>query len=773
MTIEKIDTKLAHEAIVKLLTLLIQSSHEFLNKLSLEELEQTIISETKRVFGADAAWLLIYETADKTLKMRRYWGPCEDHFSCLSIKPSASAAGKVFLDQQPEIVFAKPVKADKVFDKDTSAEPVPVLVSFPITIEGWQIGVLGFSSKKFTAMNLSEAEIKFVVSIFASQVASAIKITMLFEKGKEAEHKLKNSIRSLQMLNEIGLDLIKDLNLPVIIRKVARYTAEILNADAAVICLGNKECTAVEKVYSYNMPPGIEEIILSGKSIEHAVFEYPRRVLTNDYPNHSWAMPELISAGLKSMILIPVISRGRVFATLEVVSFRDEIGFTEDNFDELEFVSRQMAIAIENARLYHDQLRIRKELEDYAQRLRMLNDFSQRITRETEPLKMVGKLVESARELLNCTAAIATLFKEGEWQNPTVAWSLANTNAFIQENPDIRPMIFRGLFNEWIGTEKPVRLSKDSGYLNHIIIPKGHLEIRGLLSVPMHDSEGNFMGQVILTGKKDGSNFSDTDEELLVALCAQVAIGIEKAQLYEQEHSIAETLQQAILAMPKSLPGVEVGIVYESAAEATKVGGDFYDLFELGDGRIGILIGDVSGKGLEAATITSMVKSTIRAFAYKGLSPSSVLDEANRVICRQLTPNQFVTMVYGVLDLESGKLIACRAGHPEIIIWDKDKCTFCSLESNVPIGVFSDAKYTESVVDLSAGQGIILYTDGLSEVRSEGRFLGDDELIDSLNKIIPGKDPQQIAVDLVSMVKDYTSGKPQDDIAIVALRLKK
>ncbi|MHB8841746.1 MAG: PP2C family protein-serine/threonine phosphatase, partial [Candidatus Aquicultor sp.] len=271
--------------------------------------------------------------------------------------------------------------------------------------------------------------------------------------------------------------------------------------------------------------------------------------------------------------------------------------------------------------------------------------------------------------------------------------------------------------------------------------------------------------------KKDGSNLTESDEELLVALCAQVAIGIERAEAYEREHGIAETLQQAILTAPIHLPGVEIGTIYESAAEVAKVGGDFYDLFELGDGTVGILIGDVSGKGLEAATITSMVKSTIRAFAYKGLSPAHILTEANRVICRQLGLNQFVTMMYGTLDPGTGRMIVSRAGHPEIIIWVKNKCVFCCDESNLPLGVLEDIVYEQSEIILSKGDGVILYTDGLTEARRKNQLLGEDVMIEELNKIIRGKGSQEVALGLVNIAKDFVSGKPQDDIAVVVLKL--
>jgi serine phosphatase RsbU (regulator of sigma subunit) len=271
--------------------------------------------------------------------------------------------------------------------------------------------------------------------------------------------------------------------------------------------------------------------------------------------------------------------------------------------------------------------------------------------------------------------------------------------------------------------------------------------------------------------KRGDIPFTKTDEELLVALCSQVSVAIEKAEAYERQHRIAETLQQAILAVPTHLPGVEVGIAYESAAEAAKVGGDFYDLFELGAGRIGVLIGDVSGKGLEAATTTSMVKSTIRAFAYTGLEPGEVLSEANKVICEQLRYSQFVTMTFAIIDLEQRTLFKSRAGHPEAIIGRDQCCQACESESNLPLGIMSDVVFEQNEMKLLDGDMLVLYTDGLIEAKCDREILGDESMLDRLNQIFPGKGAQELASEMANIAKDFAGSRLEDDMAIVTLKL--
>ncbi len=776
MVVEKYgtsDMNDANQAFVELLSLLIESAQVISGELLVKDLGNIIVNEARRIFGANAVWLLIYDPADGLLKMDHYWGPGKEMFGGFSVKPGVGIPGKVFTEQNPKIILKAYSQLVSVSSKKVSDEEMPVLAAFPLTVGDRRIGVFGISSEKIGRVGLLEPEIDFLVSAFANHIAIAIDTANLFEEKKEIELELKNSVRNLQMLNEIGTYLIKDLSLSTVMQKVALYIAEITGSDAAVICIENEGGTPLEPVYSYNISPAINEILMRAKKFGPlAHLENSDGVIINDCSNQPWAFRELIDTGVVGIALVPAMLRGKMLATISVVNFSKERKYTEEDLEKLQLISRQLAIAIENASLYQEQVEVRTRMESYANQLKMLNDFAQSINKETVTRKMADKLADAARALLDCSYASVLLYSEAGDSFLAFSWLDGESKHSKVIDFNLSLNTHDSLYGEIYRTKKPIRLTNTYGHPAGLGIPQGQFPARGLLGAPLICSKGDFLGQIMVTDKRDGSDFTKTDEELLVALCSQVAIGIEKALLYEQEHNVAEFLQQAILAIPKELPGVEVGITYESAAEVAKVGGDFYDLFDLGGGRIGILIGDVSGKGLEAATITSMVKSTIRAFAYKGHSPALVLSEANKVISWQLDPNQFVTMVYGVLDIGTGKLTFSRAGHPELIVWHKEGCSYHKVESNLPIGIFDEVIYDENEVELSAGDGIILYTDGLIETRFKDQLLGDDILIKELNQITPGKTPQEVAFELVNMVKKYTSGKPQDDMAVVIFKVK-
>jgi serine phosphatase RsbU (regulator of sigma subunit) len=735
-----------------------------------EEVETIVIEEVKRIFDAGAAWILVHDYRDEQLKMRRYWGPEKHLFEDCSIKVGVGIAGKVFASQESEIISTPASHPASMFYKKPISSQVPAIAMYPLIAGRNNLGILGFSSSTFFHEDFTEFPID-IAETFVEFASAAFERAVLFEYKLSSERELRSGIKSLQVLNEIGMDLVSDLDIAAIIDKVVRYAAEILDADAAVVNIADKMETTSDSVYFYNMPSGTAGLLKARGTLARGVFENPRQVLINDYSSYPGAIDEFVQAGLSSVIMVPVISKNTVLATLSAISFNSERCFSVDEFGQLELVARHVAIAIENAILYNEQIRTRRQIETYAGQLRLLNEASQIISREKGPINMAVQLAKSSQPLLDCSAATVLLVRTGADKGPVITWSTRDDNfgTIIATGLDIATL--GGLYGEMYQTKRPIRLDDVENDPRSRGLPSGHMELDGLLGAPLLDSNNEFIGQVMLTGKSGDGSFTKTDEELLVALCAQVSVAIEKAEAYERQHRIAETLQQAILAVPTHLPGVEVGIAYESAAEAAKVGGDFYDLFELGAGRIGVLIGDVSGKGLEAATITSMVKSTIRAFAYTGLEPSAVLTEANKVICEQLRYSQFVTMTFGIIDIEQRMLFKSRAGHPEAILGRNQCFKACESESNLPLGILSDVIYVQNEFPLLDGDMLVLYTDGLIEAKCDHKILGDEYMLDRLNQIVPGKGAQELASEMVTIAKDFTGSRLEDDIAIVTLKL--
>lgn len=248
------------------------------------------------------------------------------------------------------------------------------------------------------------------------------------------------------------------------------------------------------------------------------------------------------------------------------------------------------------------------------------------------------------------------------------------------------------------------------------------------------------------------------------------ALAAENAHRYEAEHRVAEVLQEALLALPKSVTGVEFAARYASAADNARVGGDFYDLFEIEDERIGILIGDVSGKGLEAATLTSIVRNSVRMRAMDGLTPAETMTKTNDAFFALTSSETFVTAFFATLDTRDGTLTYVGAGHPPAMIKRTDGQVGLLGESESLLGAFLGTHFEDHLVLLSPGDVLVAYTDGVIEARDGGALYGQERLRDLLAGLADGTGPEGVAEAVYRDVVEYSGGVTHDDVAILALR---
>ncbi len=242
----------------------------------------------------------------------------------------------------------------------------------------------------------------------------------------------------------------------------------------------------------------------------------------------------------------------------------------------------------------------------------------------------------------------------------------------------------------------------------------------------------------------------------------------ENERLYRQQLDIAENLQLALLNIPSEIGRVNLGHLYRSATEAARVGGDFYDAFPAKGGHIAVLIGDVSGHGIQAARTATLVKDVVHAFTHQSLRAHEVLRRTNGLLVEKDLPG-FVTLFLGILDGESGVFRYCSAGHPEALLRRVSGDIEILGAGSSPLGVYPEAVWKSGQVELEAGDLLLLYTDGVLEARREGEFFGEQRLQDILSRehITAEGLPQQV----LDKVLAFSGGTLTDDIAILALSL--
>ena len=249
-------------------------------------------------------------------------------------------------------------------------------------------------------------------------------------------------------------------------------------------------------------------------------------------------------------------------------------------------------------------------------------------------------------------------------------------------------------------------------------------------------------------------------------------LAMENSRLHEAEHRIAETLQEAILAVPNDVLAVDYHVRYVSATEHARVGGDFYDLFQIDERSVGVVVGDVSGKGVEAASLTAMVRNVIRATALDCVTPAAVMAKTNDVV-EHFTENEtFVTAFFASLDTKTGRLRFVGAGHPPLMIRRSGGLTEALPSSSPLLGAFPHIAYSEDAATLGPGDMLFLYTDGLTEARSPGReFYGERRLMDVLSRLADDVGPKSMVDAVFDDVTSFTGSRPGDDMALVAVRL--
>jgi serine phosphatase RsbU (regulator of sigma subunit) len=251
-------------------------------------------------------------------------------------------------------------------------------------------------------------------------------------------------------------------------------------------------------------------------------------------------------------------------------------------------------------------------------------------------------------------------------------------------------------------------------------------------------------------------------------IAQQAALAIDNARLYQQQKLFAETMQQSLLPREKpSVAGLEVGAVYESAAQVD-VGGDVYDFLELRDGRLAVVLGDVTGHGIDATADMAMAKFVFRSLAREHSEPSAFLAAANEVVVGEIAIGKFITMAYVTID-PGGEVLCASAGHPEPRLVAPDGTVTGLACGGLALGIDAPQTYEQVSAQLAPGGAVVLYTDGVIESRA-GRELFGAERLDELLAATVGRPAQKIADEVLAACRGFAGGDLPDDCAIVVLR---
>jgi serine phosphatase RsbU (regulator of sigma subunit)/anti-sigma regulatory factor (Ser/Thr protein kinase) len=373
---------------------------------------------------------------------------------------------------------------------------------------------------------------------------------------------------------------------------------------------------------------------------------------------------------------------------------------------------------------------------------------------------LLAELLERIAEILHSDTAAFLLMDEEA--GVVVAKAAKGIEEEVEQG--VRIPVGKGFAGRVAAERRPIVIPDvDHSYvLNPILREKG---IRSLLGVPLL-VEGRVLG-VLHVGSLTPRDFTERDRDLLQLAGDRAAMAIEHAQLYEQRR-VAEALQRTLLPQDiAGIAGLEVAARYLPAAEAASLGGDWYDVFPLTGGQIGVAIGDVVGRGLPAAALMAQLRTALRAYAFDGHAPSHVVDRLNRILA-YLSPATMTTAGYLVLDLEHEKVRMVSAGHPPpLVVPPEGEAYFLPLTGGVALGASRASRYDERECPLPSGSTLVVYTDGVIEVRGESLDEGLERL-----RLIASRGIRDVNELCDTVIREMVAdGRPADDVAILVARV--
>jgi serine phosphatase RsbU (regulator of sigma subunit) len=478
--------------------------------------------------------------------------------------------------------------------------------------------------------------------------------------------------------------------------------------------------------------------------------------------------------GIGSALAVPLIARGEVVGLLAAFpAGRPAAGEHETAL--LSALAGQLAVAVQNAQLHEQATRLGEEREAAlaaeraaARRLRALYEISRSFAQSLSLEETLSALARTVADVLDLDAAVVAMPDERRDQLLPRAIHVRDS----QLDEAIRAILFQPqpfglrnvqqLFRERLG----FRVTSGDGFLPQLapFLEKGWTAAILPIALPTE-----VLASLGIFSFRPGLPLGDETIEAAEAIATQAALAIENARLYQQQKQFADTMQRSLL--PHSRPvvaGLEVGEVYESSARV-EVGGDVYDFLALDDGRLAVVLGDVTGHGVDATADMAMAKFVFRSLAREHPEPAEFLAAANEVICSEIGPGKFISMSYVVVDGIRGSIAGASAGHPSPRIVRPDGSTQALEAHGLVLGIDGGQEYAESHAELPPGASLVLYTDGVVEARRDGELYGDERL-DALLAAQHGLPARALAAAVAEEARGFAGGDLSDDLAVVVIR---
>src|SRR5713226_3201828 len=553
------------------------------------------------------------------------------------------------------------------------------------------------------------------------------------------------------------------LDLDTTLRRVAELVRKVIDYEIFAILLVNEKAQDLRIRFQVGYAREIAERIKVkiGQGVTGIAAQRREAVLVDDVSRH----PEYISvvAGVRSELAVPLIVKNRVIGVLNLEA--QEAGrFSEEHKRLLTLIASRMAVGIENARLYTRTTR-------QARTLVLLNEIARELTSILNVDELLKRIAELLSRLIDYQM-FSILLVDAAGEKLQHRFSLR-----FQENIQLKHDISlgKGVVGYAVQHREAVLVpdvSKDPRYI--LLNP----ETRSELAVPLIYKD-KVIGVLDLEHTRRGY-FTEDHKRTVITLAAQIAIAIENARLYERisqeeqrlerDLSLARELQFRLL--PHALPKLGNLDVAAKFKPARAIGGDLYDFVDYSQSRLGMVIGDVSGKGAPAAIYAALVSGILRSHAPIEPGPAEMLRAVNFSLGERRIDGQFVSLIYAVWDDESRSLQVANSGLPRPLYCHDGKIEVIEA-TGLPLGLFDDAEYDEFTFKAKPGELFVFFSDGILDARNRAGDMFGRSRVETIVAGCAEISADCVVKSLFKAVTEHAGGEEAfDDETVVAIKVK-
>jgi PAS domain S-box-containing protein len=472
---------------------------------------------------------------------------------------------------------------------------------------------------------------------------------------------------------------------------------------------------------------------------------------------------------------LPMLAAGRVIGAIGL-SFENDRAFPDIEREHLLTMAGQVAVALERARLYEEAERARLAAHRANERLMFLSNATQLLAGSLDYDQTVSTLARLCVPGFADWVEVDLLEPGGEIRQLVVVhedpqqleYARAIRDRFPPNLDDARGLssVLRTGLSEFYPEITDELLEQAPAEKQEIA---RNLQLSSVMIVPL-EVRGAILGAMTLAYAESGRQYEEPDLRMAESLGRRAAIAIDNSRIYHDRDHMARTLQRSLLPpeLPQ-IPGAQMAARYEPFGDGHEVGGDFYDAFKVSGDEWGIVIGDVCGKGAEAAAVMGIARFTTRAIAMSERRPSALLTRLNEALMQQTTGERFCTSCYcRVHRGDTGfRVTVSLAGHPPPVILRSDGSVQEVGAPGTFLGIFEDVEVSDEVADLSPGDALVLFTDG---VLGRSDMAGGADLFSGSERD-GWSSAESIADSLVAGIAERDGGRFSDDVAVLVFRV--